>query len=96
MRFCLYDCDTDEREKLESEGLFVYDLRLDDNCCDIATIEPYVWVNNGGNIVTSDKIIFLHDEDNFVDFETFCENNEQVDELWELNYYLNPPHTLFE
>lgn len=90
MKYCLYNCFETERQELENKGLYVYDLRLDDNCCEIATIEPHVWVNNGGNIVTNERIIFtkglshFHDEDNFEDFEEFCNSNEQVENINDL------------
>lgn len=93
MRFCIYDCCRDEKtiQKLKSKGLNVYYLRLGDNG-DTSTIEPYAWVNECGNIVTDEPITFtkgINDcfgsgEDNFEDFEEFCSNNDEVEELWEL------------
>ena len=87
MKYCLYDVFDDyERRKLESQHLHVYDLRLNDDGDEIATIEPHVWVNNCGTIVTEEEIKFPNEQDKFVDFEEFCSNNDEVEELWEVNY----------
>lgn len=91
MKYCIYDCCRDKKkiQELKSKGLYVYYLRLGDNG-EIATIEPYALINECGNIITNEPIIFtnglsnFHDEDNYEDFEEFCSNNEEVEELEEL------------
>lgn len=84
MKFCIYDCTKEEKTELEEQGLYVYDLRMRDDWEDIGTIEPHVRVNNVGSIVTNEPIIFADNNDKFVDYMEFVENNEQVDKLEEL------------
>ena len=77
--------DEKEKRKLRGKGLFCYDLRGSDFGCDIATIENNVFVNRVGSMITNEKIK-LGDEfpNDFIDYETFVANNEQVDTLKEL------------
>ena len=75
----------DERSKYEQMGLFCYDLRGDDDSCDIATIEEgFVQVNNVGSMLTSEKIPCS--PAGFINYETFVnsdENDSSVD-IYEL------------
>lgn len=77
--------DEKEKRKLQKKGLFCYDLRGSDLGCDIATIENNVFVNRVGSMITNEKIN-LGDKlpNDFIDYETFVANNEQVDTLKEL------------
>lgn len=79
MKFTLYDVDDIERAVFIQKGLHVYDLRATDDCSAIGTIEPDVWVNNVGNIVTNEKIVFENKQDKFADYEKFAEENEEVE-----------------
>src|SRR5574344_659406 len=75
----------EEKQKLEEMGLYCYDLRDSDDGRDIASIEKRVVVNRIGTMIT-DKEIKLGDKypNDFVDYNTFVEQNIQVDTIKEL------------
>ena len=75
----------EEKQKLEELGLYCYDLRDSDDGRDIASIEKRVVVNRIGTMIT-DKEIKLGDKypNDFVDYNTFVEQNIQVDTIKEL------------
>ena len=77
--------DKDEKTKYEELGLYCYDLRDSDDGRDIASIEKRVVVNRIGTMIT-DKEIKLGDKypNDFVDYNTFVEQNIQVDTIKEL------------
>lgn len=82
MRFYITNLFQEEIDKLREEGKFVYHLRGYDDPSEggsfFATIEPRVWVNNVGQIVTSEEIEF---KDGYVDYDKFAEENEEVEEV---------------
>lgn len=71
-----------ERLAYEKRGLFCYDLRDNDFGNDISSIEKRVIVNNIGSMVTNKEIDM--GKDDFVDYNDFCSNNEQVYEIKDL------------
>lgn len=75
----------EEKQKLEEMGLYCYDLRDSDDGKDIASIEKRVIVNRIGAMITN-KEIKLGNEypNNFVDYNTFVNNNIQVNTIKEL------------
>lgn len=77
--------DKDEKTKYEELGLYCYDLRDSDDGRDIASIEKRVIVNRIGTMIT-DKEIKSGDKypNDFVDYNTFVEQNIQVDTIKEL------------
>lgn len=80
MKYYLTDLTREEKKELQDKGYNVYDLRLADNGSEIATIENSVWVNNCGNIITSEKL----EIDDFIDYYDFCSNNDLVEDLAEI------------
>ena len=75
----------DEKTKYEEMGLYCYDLRDSDDGRDIASIEKRVIVNRIGTMIT-DKEIKLGEKypNDFVDYNTFVNNNIQVNTIKEL------------
>ena len=63
-----------EKAELKRKGFYVYEIRQGDN---FNTIEPSVWVNHIGSVITLQPIKF--DKYGVVDYNKFCEHNE--------NYY---------
>lgn len=66
----------EEKQNYENKGLYCYDLRDSDDGKDIASIEKRVIVNRIGSMIT-DEEIKLDDKD-WVDYNTFTEQNENV------------------
>ena len=77
--------DKDAKQKYEELGLYCYDLRDSDDGRDIASIEKRVIVNRIGTMIT-DKEIKLGDKypNDFVDYNSFVEQNIQVGTIKEL------------
>ncbi len=86
MKFLITDSKSErEKREIRSRGLYCYDLRLSDDGDKIATIETSVTVNNVGSIITNEQIIIVDKiNQNYVDYESFIVNNEQVDKIEEL------------
>lgn len=78
--------DNAEKQKIESKGLYCYDLRHSDEGGEIATIEKSVLVNRIGSIITDEELKFGNKKyyNNFIDFEEFASRNKQVDTIEEL------------
>ena len=72
----------------EMSGLFCYELRDSDFGNDIASIEKKVIVNNVGSIITDEEIDM--GKNDFVDYNEFCSNNEQVSKIKDLISKGNP------
>lgn len=71
--------DNAEKQKLESKGLYCYDLRHSDEGGEIATIEKSVLVNRIGSIITDKELKFGNKYYNdFIDFEEFSASNTEV------------------
>ena len=75
----------EEKQEIENNGLYCYDLRHNDNGIGIATIEKSVFVNRVGSIITNKKLNFGNKSYNdFIDFKKFSSENQQVDRIEEL------------
>lgn len=75
----------EEKEQLQKQKLYCYDLRYSDFGEKIATIEKNVLVNRVGSIVTNKEIsLGKKYSNNFVDYENFISNNEEVYTIQEL------------
>ena len=72
----------------ERSGLFCYELRDSDFGNDIASIEKKVIVNNVGSIIMDEEIDM--GKNDFVDYNEFCSNNEQVSKIKDLIPKGNP------
>ena len=71
--------DNAEKQKIESKGLYCYDLRHSDEGGEIATIEKSVLVNRIGSIITDKELKFGNKYyNNFIDFEEFSARNTEV------------------
>ena len=71
--------DNTEKQKIESKGLYCYDLRHSDEGGEIATIEKSVLVNRIGSIITDKELKFGNKYyNNFIDFEEFSARNTEV------------------
>ena len=71
--------DNAEKQKIESGGLYCYDLRHSDDGGEIATIEKSVLVNRIGSIITDKELKFGNKcYNNFIDFEEFSARNTEV------------------
>lgn len=74
-----------EKQEIENDGLYCYDLRHNDNGIGIATIEKSVSVNRVGSIITNKEIKFGNKSYNdFIDFKKFSSENQQVDRIEQL------------
>lgn len=83
MKFLIVDYkDKQEKEDIQKQGLYCYDLRHSDDGAEIATIEKRVLVNRIGSIITNNELIF--DNNDFMDFEEFVLENLQVETIEEL------------
>lgn len=86
MRFYVDTLTDEEKAKAKAEGKFVYDLRGYDDYSEgesfFATIEPSVWANNVGNIVTSEKLDFVQSD--YIDYEEWANDNEEVESIEEV------------
>lgn len=77
--------DKPEKEEIERTGLYCYDLRHSDDGAEIATIEKNVLVNRIGSIITDQEILFGDKyPNNYIDYDEFVENNENVSKIEEL------------
>lgn len=76
---------SEEKRKYEEMGLYCYDLRDSDFGNDIASIEKHVLVNRIGTMIT-DRKLKLEDKypNDFIDYDTFVEKNNQVDSIKDL------------
>lgn len=76
----------EEKEKIQKQGLYCYDLRSYDDRVGIATIEKNVLVNRVGSVITSEEIKFPNKD--FIDYDSFelvNENVRSIDEMLSLN-----------
>lgn len=74
--------DNREKEEIQRQGLYCYDLRGCDDGTGIATIEKGVLVNRVGSIVTDEEIKFQ--ESDFIDYDFFEKVNESVGTMEDL------------
>lgn len=74
-----------EKNELKRLGLYCYDIRQSDFGGEYAGIEKNVLVNRAGSIIT-DKSIYLTDSypSNYIDFDIFASENQEVHSLDEL------------
>lgn len=80
-----YYLNNEERKQYTDKGLFVYDLRGSDTGGDIACIEKSVLVNRVGCMITNEEIPLGEKyPDDYIDYETFEENNQVVYSIEEL------------
>ncbi len=83
--YITHDLTGKQKSKIKEKGIFTYDLRLDDFCNDIATIERRVWVNKFGSMITNEEISLGNDyNNNFVDYNEFIKKNERIDYIEDL------------
>lgn len=73
-----------EKQEIQDLGLYCYDLRSDDDSIGIATIEKNVVVNRIGTIITDEELYFVQNPYNFIEYEKFIAENEQVDKIEDL------------
>jgi len=74
--------DIKEKEEIQKQGLYCYDLRGSDDGVGVATIEKSILVNRVGSIITNEEIKFQKDD--FIDYDFFEKVNENVGTIEEL------------
>lgn len=80
-----HDLSYKQKKHIRKQGLHVYDLRLDDDCVNLATIEKKVWVNKCGSMITNFEIpIGSEYGQNYMDYEKFTKENEKVNSIEDL------------
>ena len=77
--------DNETRKNYRRKHLFCYDLRANEEFSNALTIERLVITDRFGSIITNEKIELdnLYPND-FIDFQTFTLNNEEVKSIAEL------------
>lgn len=66
----------EEKNEIQKQGLYCYDLRMSDEQTEIATIEKSVLVNRVGSVITDEPINF--GKNDFIDYKQFIKSNESV------------------
>lgn len=86
---------TDGRIKssIVPDGLFKYDIRHDDINFDPISIEPFVFINYFGSIITNEPLTFINNKDKYIDIENINVTGNEIvygiDRVAEYFYKIN-------